>query len=153
MNSEKPLRHVNPSCLTFLMAVVFMSATCSLSAQVDPAATGILKKMTDCVGGLKAFSVDTQTTLEDLYLSSHRIDIDVSAHAIVSRPNKIRAQRTGDLVDQAFYYDGETLTLYSPGDEVYATVPAPETIEETLDCVLGELDLMIPVSTPMLMRS
>lgn len=146
MNTETTMKICIKPCLTFLMAAVFMSATFSLSAQVDPAATGILKKMTDTIGELKEFSVDTQTTLEDLYLSNHRVDIDVSAHSIVSRPNKVRAQRTGDLVDQDFYYDGETLTLHNPGDEVYATVPAPATIEETLDYVLNELDLIIPVS-------
>jgi hypothetical protein len=151
MKTEPNSKSVTQSGLTFMTAAVFMSAAFTASAvaqtsAVDPAATEILKRMTDYVGGLKQFSVETQTTLEDLIFSGHRVDIDVSAHSIVSRPNRIRAQRTGDLVDQVFYYDGKTLTLHNPGDEVYATVPAPGTIEETLSYVLSELELIIPVS-------
>ena len=53
---------------------------------VDPAATQILKRMTDYLGSLKQFSVNTQGTLEDTNAAGHRIDLDVSARAIVSRP-------------------------------------------------------------------
>ena len=46
---------------------------------MDPAATQILKRMTDYLGGLKQFSVHTQNTLEDMLDSGHRVDFDVSA--------------------------------------------------------------------------
>ena len=67
---------------------------------VDPAAVHILKRMTDYVSSLKQFSVHTQNTLEDVLESGHRVDFDVSASVIVSRPNKLRAERRGDLIDQ-----------------------------------------------------
>ena len=60
---------------------------------------------------------------------------------IVSRPNKLHAERKGDLIDQTFYYDGKTLTLYNPSDKVYATEPAPGTIEELLDYARESLGL------------
>jgi hypothetical protein len=113
---------------------------------VDPAATKILKRMTEYVGSLKQFSVRTQNTLEDVLDSGHRIDLDVSASVIVSRPNKLRAERKGDLVSQIFFYNGKTLTLYSPADKVYATEPAPGTIEGVLDFTRESLGLLVPVA-------
>jgi hypothetical protein len=113
---------------------------------VDPAATQILNRMTDYLGSLKQFSVHTQNTLEDLLDSGHRVDFDVSASVIVSRPNKLRAERRGDLIDQIFYYDGKTLTLYNPSDKVYATEAAPGTIEELLDHAREELGLTVPAA-------
>jgi len=113
---------------------------------VDPAATRILKRMTDYLGSLQQFSVHTQNTLEDLLDSGQRIDVDVSASVIVSRPNKLRAERKGDVLDQVFYYDGKTLTLYNPSDKVYATVPAPGTIEKTLDFARESLGLIVPAA-------
>ena len=113
---------------------------------MDPAATQILKRMTDYLGSLKQFSVNTQGTLEDMNDSGHRVDFDVSARAIVSRPNKIFAERRGDLIDQNFYYDGKTLTLCNPADKVYATVPAPATIDGTLHYVRDSLGLIIPIA-------
>ena len=135
----------------FALGILVLAATVSTDVQaqdpqVDPAATRILKRMTDYLGGLQKFSVHTQNTLEDELDSGHRIDIDVSASVIVSRPNKILAERKGDLIDQVFYYNGKTLTLYNPSDKVYATVSAPGTIEETLDFARESLGLAVPVA-------
>jgi hypothetical protein len=65
---------------------------------------------------------------------------------IISRPNKLRAERKGELVDQIFSYDGKTLTLYNPSDKVYAREPAPGTIEELLDFAREFLGLAVPVA-------
>ena len=64
----------------------------------------------------------------------------------VSRPDKMKAQRMGDLIDQTFYYNGKTLTLYNASDKVYATEPAPGTIEEMLEFARSSLGLIIPAA-------
>ncbi len=135
----------------FALGVLALSATVSIEVRaqapaVDPAATQILQRMTDYLGSLQQFSVHTQNTLEDLLDSGQRIDLDVSANVIVSRPNKLRAEREGDLIDQIFSYDGKTLTLYNPSDKVYATQPAPETIEGMLDFARESLGLVVPAA-------
>jgi len=126
---------------------------------VDPAATQILKRMTDTLGGLQQFSVKTQNTIEERLGSGHRVDLDVSASIIVSRPNKLYAERKGDLVDQVFFYDGKTLTLYNPSDKVYATKPVPGTYEgmlafarQSLGLVIPAGDLIYPNAYPLLMQ-
>ena len=139
------------AAVLFMLGVLALSATVCTEVQaqapaVDPAATKILKKMTDYLGSLKQFSVRTQNTLEDLLDSGHRVDFDVSANVIVSRPNKLRAERKGDVVSQIFYYNGKTLTLYNPSDKVYATEPAPGTIEGVLDYARESLGLTVPVA-------
>lgn len=116
------------------------------SPAVDPAAVRILKSMTDYLGSLKQFSVNTQNSIEDLTDSGHRVDYDVSAVVTVSRPNKLKARREGDLIDQAFYYNGKTLTLYNASDKVYATEPAPGTIEGMLSFARSSLGLIIPAA-------
>lgn len=152
MNQDnKTPKSLSRSYPTLLLAMLVTGAGFSTSTQahepgVDRAATTILKRMTGYIAGLKQFSVHTQSTVEDVLASGHRVDIDVSARATVSRPNKIRAERLGELVDQTFFYDGKTLTLHNPSDNVYASVPAPATIEGTLDYARDTLELIIPVS-------
>jgi hypothetical protein len=114
-------------------ALLALSATVSTAVQaqaptVDPAATAILKRMTNYLGSLKEFSVHTQNTIEDLLSPGERIDLEVSATVTIKRPNKLLTERRGDLVSQNFYYDGKTLTLYDPALKVYATEPAPGTL-------------------------
>jgi len=64
----------------------------------------------------------------------------------LARPNRVRCERRGDLIDQDFYYDGKTLTLHNPADQVYATVKAPPTIVETLQYAMDTLDLTVPAA-------
>ena len=135
----------------FALGVLVLSATISKEVRaqapaVDPAATQILQRMTDYLASLQKFSVHTQNNLEDELDSGHRVDFDVSANVIVNRPNKLYAERKGDLIDQIFTYNGKTLTLYNPSDKVYATESAPGTIEEMLDFARESLGLVVPVA-------
>jgi hypothetical protein len=123
-----------------------MTAVRAQPPTVDPVAIQLLQRMTDYVGSLQKFSVHTQNTLEDLLDSGHRVDFDVAADVLISRPSKLHAEREGDLIDQIFYYDGKSLTLFNPSDNVYATKPAPGTIEEMLDFARESLGLIVPVA-------
>jgi hypothetical protein len=126
---------------------------------VDPAALQILKSMTDYMDKLKQFSVAVQSEIEDLYSPGHRVDYDLKARVTVKRPNKLLAVRTGETMSQSFFYDGKTLTLYNPVEKVYATQPAPETIEgavtlarETIGIVFPAADLVYRNAFPLLTK-
>jgi len=63
----------------FALAVLTLCVTGStvVRAQkpaVDPAAVQILQRMTDYLGTLRQFSVNTQDSIEDLTDSGHRVD-------------------------------------------------------------------------------
>jgi len=135
-----------PALLALAMLAVASAPAGAQAPAVDPAATKILKRMTDYMGSLKGFSAQTQNTIEDLIEPGVRVDLDVSATVTVERPNKLVAERTGDVVSQNFYYDGKTLTLYDPKQKVYATEPAPPTLTGVLDYARNTLGLIIPAS-------
>lgn len=134
---------------SWVLGVLALSGTVSteVGAQaptVDPEAVELLRRTTEYIGGLQQFSVQGQSTFEDLLDSGHRVDYVRSASLAVSRPNKLRAERHGLRLDQVFYYDGETLTLHNPHDEVYATEPAPGTIDEMLHFARDSLGVTGP---------
>ena len=92
----------------------------------------------------KQFSVDTRSTIEAVLASGQKLQFDHAASLSVLRPNRMRAERRGELVDQVFYYDGKSLTLFNPRDGFYATVAAPATLEEMLDFARQSLDIVAP---------
>jgi len=144
-----PSFRMAPAFLAFGALALSMSISTVVAAQapaVDPAAVQTLKRMTDFVSGLKQFSAHTENTLEDQLDSGQRIDLDIAANVTVRRPNKLHAARAGERVSQDFYYDGKTLTLYNPSDKVYATEPAPATIEKMLDYAREDLGVIVPAS-------
>ncbi len=120
------------------------AAALAQPAGIDPQATAILKRSLDYLAGLKAFSVDTTSTIEVVLTSGQKIQFDNAAVASVQRPDKLVARRKGDLVNQAFYYDGKNLSLYNPDQKVYATVAAPNTLEAMIDFARDSLDILVP---------
>ena len=114
------------------------------SEPIDPEAGRLLQTSLAFLAGQQRFRVETRSTLEVVLDSGQKIQFDHAAVLSVQRPDKLRAERRGDIVDQVFTYDGTSLTLYNPGDNVFATVRAPGTIEEMLDFARDSLDIVAP---------
>jgi hypothetical protein len=113
---------------------------------VDPEAVKLLRGMTDYMSGLRQFSVQAHNVFEDVLDSGHRVDYDLLGSVIVSRPNKLRVDRAAGPIEQVFFYDGKALTLYMPLEKVYATEPAPGTIEGLFDFARESLGLSMPIA-------
>ena len=87
--------------LTLLVAV--STDARAQAPAVDPAAVQKLKRMTDFLDGLQQFSVNTQSMIEELHVSGHRVDYDLSVDVTVKRPNKLRAIATGGYSNQRVF--------------------------------------------------
>jgi hypothetical protein len=132
------------AALALISAAALPGIASAQPAGIDPQATALLKRSTDYLSGLKAFSVDTTSTIEMVLTSGQKIQFDNAAVASVQRPDKLVARRKGDLVNQVFYYDGKRLSLYNPDQKVYASVAAPNTLEGMLDFARESLDIIVP---------
>lgn len=137
-SSLKPLGFVISALLFLLPGHGFSESN------IDAQAIKILKQSTDFIANQQRFSVDTRNTIEAVLESGQKIQFDHVATLSVERPNKLRAERQGDLVEQDFYYDGASLTLHNPQDNYYATVAAPGTLEEMMDFARDSLDIVAP---------
>jgi len=130
--------------LSLGLALLAVAPAQAQGTGVDPEAARILKRMTDYVGGLQQFGLDTSNTVEVVLHSGQKIQFTSAAKATLQRPNKLHASRVGDVVSQSFYYDGRTLTLVNPDDGVYATVAAPDTLDAMIDFARDSLDVIAP---------
>ena len=115
-------------------------------AGIDPQAEKLLRRMSDYVASRQQFTLKAESTLEVVLTSGQKLQYDSPATLMVSRPNKLHAHRKGDLANQEFFYDGKTLTLYNPRENLYATTAAPPTLDETLDFAREKLDIIAPAA-------
>jgi len=132
---------------TILAVVTVATLPCVAFPQtdgIDPRAEKLLMDATTFLAAQERFTVDTESTLEGVLTSGQKIEFDFAVTLAVERPNKLRAERVGDVVDQIFFYDGSSLTLYNPGEAYYATVAAPATLEGMLDYARESLDIVAP---------
>lgn len=113
-------------------------------AGIDPKALEILKRSTDFLGAQPRFAAETRNSLEVVLASGQKLQFGSTVSMTVRRPDRMWAKRSGDLIDQVFYYDGKRLMLHEPARKVYATVPAPGTLEEMLEFARTKLDVFAP---------
>jgi hypothetical protein len=141
--SRRVIAALSRSCAIAALALLSMAAQAQTTG-IAPEAKQLLKASTDFLAGQQRFSAETRNTLEVVLNSGQKIEFNSTARESVQRPDKLRADRTGDLVEQAFVYDGKSLTLYNPQDKVYAQVAAPGTLEAMLDMARTKLDIVAP---------
>ena len=113
-------------------------------AGIDPVAQRLLKASTDFVASQQKFDVDTRNSLEVVLKNGQKIELNHTTRQSVQRPDKLRSERTGDLVNQVFIYDGKSLTLNNLTDKVYSQVGAPDTLEGMLDFARTRLGIFAP---------
>jgi len=133
-----------PGALLLLSAAVISQTVAAQPEGITPQATKLLQASTSYLAGQARFSVDTRSSIEVVLETGQKIQFDHAVSLTVQRPDKLRAERIGDLVDQVFYYDGRSLTLHNPDDNYYATLSAPKTLEEMLDFARETLDIVAP---------
>ena len=63
----------------------------------------------------------------------------------VSRPDKVRMDISGEGQDLQFFFDGTQVTIFEPGSNLYASEPAPPTIDGTV-ASLRKHGMTFPVS-------
>lgn len=113
---------------------------------MQPEAEKLVRRMGDYLAGRQQFSLKAESTIEAVLATGQKIQFDSPATLTLSRPNKLRAHRRSDITNQEFFYDGKTLTLYNPKENLYATTPAPATLDETFDFAREKLDVIAPAS-------
>jgi hypothetical protein len=130
--------------ILFLVAAASPIAGRAQASDVDPDAIKLLRRTTDYLSSLKQFRVETDTTIEAVLSTGQKLQFGHRVAVTVQRPNKLRAERVGELISQTFHYDGASLSINLPDQKYHATVPAPPTLEAMLDFARDQLGVIAP---------
>jgi hypothetical protein len=133
-------------CFALAGLMALPTAVQADTASIAPEAKQILKASTDFLGNQQQFTADTRNTLEVVLKNGQKIEFNSTGRQSIQRPNKLRAERTGDLVAQVFVYDGKSLTLHDTTGKSYAQIPVPATLEGMFDYARTNLDLVTPAA-------
>jgi hypothetical protein len=117
----------------------------AVNPNVDKAALAALSKMSAYLRTLPAFEVTSQTVREVVDDSDQKLQLLGSTTYKVQRPNGFTIEIAEDRKVRELFYDGKTLTLFSPRMGYYATVPAPPTIGAVLDLAADKYDVKVPL--------
>lgn len=113
---------------------------------VDPAAVQALKEMGAYLQTLKRFTVSTELTGERVLADGQKLQHSASATLDVERPDKLRANMTSARSARVLYYDGKAVTLLTPAQKYYSTVPFSGNLTELVNKLEENYAVEIPLS-------
>jgi hypothetical protein len=113
---------------------------------VDPKADELLHKMSNELATMKAFSVETKQVMEVVTKEGEMLQGIAESTVHLQRPNKLVTDRVGPMGGGKVYYDGKTLTVFGKRDNMYATSPAPPTLDAAIDFARDKLSIDAPAA-------
>src|SRR5208337_2654501 len=112
----------------------------------EPDPMVILRQMCDYLKSLHQFSFHSEVADDQVYLGGKKLQYGIDMETYVKRPDTIRVNAVGDLVNKQFFLNGETLTLYDRNEKVYSTMQVPANIEDALDKAHKDFGLRVALT-------
>ena len=106
----------------------------------------VLRQMCDYLKSLQQFSFHSEVTDDQVYLDGKKLQYGIDMETYVKRPDKLRVNADGDLVNKQFFFNGKTITLYDKDEKVYGTIDVPPSIEEALDKAHKDFGLRVALT-------
>jgi hypothetical protein len=113
---------------------------------IDEESVKALGRMAASLRTLGTFSVVVDSTLEDVLESGQKIQFDHQLTIRAIRPTKLRMDLVSDRKERQIFYDGKTLTVFSPKLGFFTTIDAPATIIETLKMAREKYGVVLPLT-------
>jgi hypothetical protein len=113
---------------------------------VDPDALAALDRMGTELRSHQVIDVKSDVLTEDVLDSGQKLQYAGTVETQARRPNAFRISMVSDLKDRQIYYDGKTVTIFSPRLGYYASFPAPDTIGKTLVLAKDKFAIEVPLA-------
>ena len=113
---------------------------------IEPAAIEALDKMAAFLNTLQAFRLTVTMTIDDVIEGGQVVETAGRAVYEVRRPDRFKVEVITDKAEREFYYDGATVTQFSPALGLYSVFQAAPTIAETLDIAEARYDVQLPMT-------
>src|SRR5262245_20562930 len=135
--------------VAFLLSALILPA-CKESGPVgteEKRADGdaILNQMSDKLKSATALTFSTTETNERVRRNDERVTLHFDRQIAIRRPDRAYFKATGDH-DLEFFYDGKLVTLVTHKDKVFGELPAPPTLDETIDMITARYGIPMPIA-------
>ena len=113
---------------------------------VDQASIQALKDMGAYLQTLTRFRVSSELTGERVLADGQKLQHSATADMDVERPNKLRALMHSARSERQLFYDGKTVTLFTPAQKYYSTVEFSGTLGDLINRLRERYGVEVPLS-------
>jgi hypothetical protein len=119
--------------------------TPSARPNIDPQAVAILQRACHELADHNAFTFHAEVMFDQVLQSGVKLQFASALDYAVQRPNELAVDYVSDLGGKRLWYDGKTVTLFDLPHKVYASVPAPGSIDQMMDHMTEAYHLSLPL--------
>ncbi|MBS0592266.1 MAG: DUF2092 domain-containing protein [Proteobacteria bacterium] len=140
-------RTLAAAALAVMLALSARAQTAAPAANpVDAAAVQALKDMGAHLQSLERFQVSTELSGERVLADGQKLQHTAAARMDVERPNRLRVRMSSARSQRELFYDGKTVTLFTPAQNYYSTVAFSGTLGELVDRLEDKFGVEVPLS-------
>ena len=103
------------------------------AVSLDKRALDALKLMSDTIAQAKTIQFQARSMVPIKTPGGMWINLYGTSRVIMQGPDKLFASTAGDFAPHDFYFDGKTITRYSPDKNLYAVKDSPGTIDDMVE--------------------
>ncbi|MFL6749526.1 MAG: DUF2092 domain-containing protein [Sphingomicrobium sp.] len=137
------------SRLTLIIALIPLGLSAAPAIAQDarsPEALAALDRMGAALRSHQAVNVHSEVTVEDVLTSGQKLQYGGTVDIVARRPSQIRMSQKLGTNERVLYFDGQNLTVASPGLGYYATAQSPGTIKDMLTVAQDRYGLEVPLA-------
>jgi len=123
---------------------VSKAATPAFQPGLEPRAIDILKAASARLAAAKSMSFTAVVSYESPSRLGPPLVYSTRSEVTVQRPDKLKVVTLGDGPRSEFYYDGKTMTAFSPAENLVAIADAPPTIDGALQAAFDSGAIYFP---------
>lgn len=127
------------------LALLLLATTApAAETKLQPKALEILKAASARLAAAKTMRFTAVATYESPSRYGVPLAYTVRSDVTLQRPDKLRVLTPGDGKPSDFYYDGKTMTAWSPEQKLLAVADAPPTIDGVLRAAYDQAAIYFP---------
>jgi len=111
-----------------------------------PSSREVLRSMSETLQSAKRMSFHVELNFDEVLDDGQKVQLAGATTVKLRRPNGLSVDYRDDLSAKKLWYDGKSLTLFDPGHDVYATAPAPGSMEQAVDQFERDYGVFLPLS-------
>jgi len=113
---------------------------------VDPEAIQALKDMGAHLQSLKRFEVEIDLTAERVLADGQKLQHSATAELQVVRPNKMRVRMSSPRSVRELFYDGKTVTLFTPALKTYSQAEFSDNLGVLVEKLKQRFGIEVPAA-------
>ena len=112
---------------------------------IDAKAVEVMENVSGFLNTFDEMTMHAEGTVEKVFLNGQKLQFTNSGAVYLRRPDHMRVNVKGDLLDQEYYYNGKRITLYGKGLGFYASMEnVPDTVTAAFDYAAERFGLNAP---------